>query len=104
MTASHGFSAAELAQTTADAEDRIAATEALRDDYIATFSTPAGVRVFQDLYVKCRQNRTTYSRGPDPHHSTFLEGRRSVVLDIMECLTLDDMEIIKRARNSALAG
>jgi hypothetical protein len=102
MSEAHGFTPDETAASTAQAEETFADQTALRDDYIATFSSPHGEKVFEHLYAACRQNRSTYSRGQDVTHTAFLEGRRSVVLDIMAMLTLDDMTIIERARNRAL--
>ena len=102
MSEAHGFSPEEHAASLAEAEKSIEAQETLRDDFVATFSTPAGERVFEYLYAKCRQNKSTYSQGQDVTHTAFLEGRRSVVLDIMAMLTLDDLQIIDRARNRAL--
>ena len=101
---SHGFTPEEQSVAVAEADKAIDAQERLRDDFIATFGTPAGERVFEYLYAKCRQNKSTYSQGQDVTHTAFLEGRRSVVLDIMAMLTLDDLQIIERARNRALMG
>ena len=100
---SHGFTPEEQSAAVAEADKAIDAQERLRDDFVATFNTPAGERVFEHLYVSCRQNKPTYSKGQDVTHTAYLEGRRSVVLEIMAFLTLDDMTIIDRARNRALA-
>lgn len=99
-----GYTPDEVQASTQAAEDALEANSQIREDYIATFSTPAGERVLRDLYRWCRQNRSTYSQGQDVTHTAFLEGRRSVVLRIMECIHMDDMDIIRRAREAALRG
>ncbi len=103
MSEALGFSQEETDAATAAADGAIDDLDRLRDDFIATFSTPQGERVFEYLYGFCRQNKSTYSQGQDVTHTAFLEGRRAVVLKIMEMLNLDDMTIIQRARNRALS-
>jgi len=98
-----GFSPEELAEAEIAAEAAIDNLETTREAFLGTFDTPAGRRVLLYLYTWCRQNKSTYSQGQDVTHTAFLEGRRSVVLKIMEMMNLDDMTIIERARNAALA-
>jgi hypothetical protein len=86
----------------AAAADRMAALEEVRADFIATFSTPAGEKTLLSLYDFCRQMRTTYTQDdPNGRHMTYLEGRRSVILMVLEHLHMDDVEIIERARKLA---
>ena len=81
--------------------------EEIRSDYQSTFSTPAGERTLLSLYDFCKQMRTTFrvsAADPMGRESAYLEGRRSVILKILEHLHMDDVEIINRARNLALKG
>jgi len=103
MSESIGFTEEETKAAAKSAEFDADRQSQLRDDFVSTFSTAPGERVFEHLYVSCRQNKPTYSKGQDVTHTAYLEGRRSVVLEIMAFLTLDDMTIIDRARNRALA-
>ncbi len=102
MSESLGYTPEEMAGAVEDAEAEADAKSKRRDDFIETFGTAAGQRVFEYFYVWCRQNQSTYSTGQDVTHTAFLEGRRSVVLEMMKYLTLDDVTIIERARNRAL--
>jgi len=98
-----GFTPEERAAALAASDEATEIRERIREDYIATFTSPAGERVFHDLYVKGRQLESTYSQGKDPTHTAFLEGRRSMVVDIMKTLKFDDFMVIGRLRDLALA-
>ena len=58
--------------------------EEIRSDFQSTFSTPAGERTLLSLYDFCKQMRTTFRASAT--ESAFLEGRRSVLLKILEHL------------------
>lgn len=86
------------------AAQRMAALEEIRSDYQATFSTPAGEKTLVSLYDFCRQMRSTFvtpEADPNGRYMTYLEGRRSVVLMILEHLQMDDVQIIEAARKLA---
>ena len=77
--------------------------EELRRELQATFDNPHGEKTLIWLYDFCRQIRPTYIRGASKDDMLYLEGRRSVILKILEHLKMDDNEIIDRARRLALA-
>lgn len=59
--------------------------EQLVKDYQATFATPFGKNVLNDLMNKCRLNTTSYCQG-DPHGTSFHEGNRDVLLYILDMM------------------
>ena len=94
------FDAKALAAAAAE-QERL---EELQSDYQQCFQTPAGEKVLLSLYDFCRQMKSTFvSPDADPHgrYMTLLEGRRSVILEILKYLTIDDREIIERMRDAA---
>lgn len=53
--------------------------------YKSTFDNPLGEIVLDDLSTDCFINEVTLVQG-DPYQTAFREGRRSVVLKIMDAL------------------
>ena len=60
--------------------------------YKAVFSGEGGTRVLKDMEGTCFYNRTSFSS--DPALNAFQEGRRSVILDIMNILGKDEEEVL----------
>lgn len=75
----------------------------LQSQYETCFGTPQGEKVLESLYQYCHQNSPSFVVG-DSHYTAFREGQRSVILQIMKMLILDDMTIIARSRDRALKG
>ena len=75
---------------------------ALRGAFMTCFSTPQGQDVLNYLYDFCRAGLPTYVSG-DPHQSSFNEGKRRVLLQIMGFIHMDDEELFQRARNASRA-
>ncbi len=91
-------------QEAADAfEESYKNLEELRTELIATFENINGEKTLLWLYDFCRQLRPTYVRGGSTDDMLYMEGRRSVILKIMEHLQIDDVEIIERSRRLATA-
>lgn len=59
--------------------------EQLYSDYRATFGTPHGKRVLDDLKNSCYWKQSTFSR--DPFATAFNEGMRNVLLKIWMHIT-----------------
>lgn len=94
MSEALGFEEEEAAREAAG----IVSTEDLQADFMATFvSSPSGQRVLIFLANYCHQVRPTYTRG-EPEHTAFLEGRRNVLLKIMEYVHMDDAKLIQLAQ------
>tara|TARA_R110000822_G_scaffold79406_4_gene189883 strand:+ start:3759 stop:3974 length:216 start_codon:yes stop_codon:yes gene_type:complete len=55
----------------------------LGEDYRATFSTPEGLRVFEDLKA-AYYHRTSFAS--DPHQTAFHEGERSVIIRLINLM------------------
>lgn len=101
MSESLGYEYTEPTQEELDAAQAAhAALEDIRGDFLTTFGTPQGERVLTFLGDYCHQVRPTYTPG-DANHTTFLEGRRSVLLLILEYMHLDDRAMIEKARDQA---
>lgn len=94
----YGYSQEELAKDPDAALDHMQQLEELHNDFVATFSTPSGERIYRYLYLESRQGRSCFVQG-DSHYSAFLEGRRNLFVKIMEYVHIDDDEIIRRARD-----
>ena len=77
--------------------------EELRAELLATFDNVNGEKTLIWLYDFCRQLRPTYGPGGNSTDTHYFEGRRSVILKIMEHLMMDDVEIIERSRRLAQA-
>lgn len=75
------------------AEEQIAKLQQLKKDYVATFSTEAGKKVFADLEKTCFVNRTTFSTMAG--RTLFNEGMRFVVVHIKNMMTMS-IETIKK--------
>ena len=90
----HGFSAEEQAGDP-DAPNR---EERLRDNVVATFTSPAGRIALAWLYERVKMGEPTFVAG-QPDVSAYREGRRSVLLEIMAMMELDDQEILRRAKH-----
>ena len=87
----YAVSPEEEASGEADKEER---TEALMADFLTAFSGPSGERVLLYLSAYCYQTRSCYDRG-DPYSTTFREGRRDVMLEIMRYLHMDDEALFR---------
>ena len=71
------------------------------NDYLSTFvDHPAGKRVLAHLVSFCFQNRPTFEPN-NARVTDFREGRRSVMLDILNQIELDDHELTVLARQLA---
>ncbi len=82
MTTEHyGYEDAVEDATAAD--DAAIAKEDLIADFQTTFTTPQGQNVLKYLMLRCRQNAPTYVLD-NPTHTAHLEGRRWVILHILE--------------------
>lgn len=58
----------------------------VKDDYVSTFGPrcgPGAERVLQDLYQECGMMQRSFVPG-DPHHTSYNEGLRSVMIHILE--------------------
>jgi hypothetical protein len=75
----------------------------LRAELAKTFDNPNGELTLIWLHDFCRQLRPTYGLGGSRDDMLYLEGRRSVILKILEHLQMDDVEIIERSRRLAQA-
>lgn len=70
-----------------------------RSAYVRTFLNPEGDKVLTDLAVFCRFGESTASIDPrtgqyDPLKSAFLEGRREVILRILQHLNLSQEQLM----------
>lgn len=63
--------------------------------YKQVFRSPSGAFVFNDLAQFCRAYQPTFDK--DPRLSAVLEGRREVILRIMQYMELSDQELIDLA-------
>ncbi|WP_035066667.1 hypothetical protein [Nitratidesulfovibrio termitidis] len=54
----------------------------LRDAYRATFSSPEGRRVLEDIQTSLKLVQNVYTRGMDALELAFHEGRRSAAVHI----------------------
>lgn len=78
-----------------DIRDEIAAqNEQVLRAYAVCFGSPAGQIVLTDLVPYCRGAETTHVPGK-PDTSTFLEGRRDVLLRIQRFSRLSEEEILQ---------
>jgi hypothetical protein len=71
----------------------------LRGAFQTCFGSPQGEHALDHLRRFCCGNRSAFVPG-DPHHTSFLEGRRDVLLEIEKLIALEDREIemmVKRA-------
>ena len=62
--------------------------EKLRSMYKAVFNSPAGRIVLNDMMVNAGFFRSSYQQ-KDAHGTSYFEGRRSLVLDIINLLSLE---------------
>lgn len=67
-----------------------AINEEVKADFELIFSGVSGQRALRWLYVRGRCNRGTYTAG-DPYNTAFLEGRRNMVLEILQLAGIEDM-------------
>lgn len=63
-----------------------------KDDYVATFMTMAGQRVMKDLMRFCRATETCFD--PDPRIHAALEGRREVILRVINHINLEPDQLL----------
>lgn len=69
-------------------------------DYKAVFETSAGKKVLKHILGISHYCNTTYTAN-DPTTMAFREGRRSIVLDILKVLDIEDIatyELIKQLK------
>ena len=59
----------------------------LREDYKITFGSDEGKRVLEDIFIRCHESSTTFSKG-DSHESAFFEGQRSIMVFIKSILKI----------------
>ena len=64
--------------------------------YKAVFSGPNGRLVLHDLMVSTGYFRSGYVQG-DSHGTSYNEGRRSVILDIIQKLNIQDDSFLDKA-------
>jgi hypothetical protein len=81
-------------------EQRAEEIDARRSDFQRCFDTPAGEKVLAYLYESCSFHNTTFVSG-SPDHTAYNEGRRSVMLEIMGYLVMDDESLFQLARSYA---
>jgi len=67
---------------------KVPRTLAIVADYKRVFETAAGRRVLRRMMKESGMKEPSYVRG-DPHGTSFNEGRRSVVIDILNKLKMD---------------
>ncbi len=79
------------------------AVESLQADFLTVFGSPQGERVLAYLGGFCHQIRPSFVSG-DRDQTIFNEGKRNVMLKIMEFLHLDDNTMIQQSRERALRG
>jgi len=65
-----------------------------------TFESPSGRDVLDFLAAYCRQVSPSYVQG-DPMQTAYNEGRRSVILKLMNYLHMDDRTMIEESRRLA---
>ena len=70
-------------------EEEVVKTKALKDDYVATFSSEYGQRVLADLRKRGFFNKTLYMPGIDAIGLALREGQRIVVIHIDNMMSLD---------------
>jgi len=63
-------------------------------DYQTVFSTPQGRRVLSDLVRTANVDRSTYVTG-DSHQTAFNEGKRAIVMRILNRLHVSPEEVIR---------
>ena len=66
----------------------------LQDDYKAAFSTENGKRVLKDLERLCFIHGVTFS--VNPHVTSFNEGKRAVVIQIQNMISMDIEQLRKQ--------
>lgn len=97
----------DYTQSEADAAKAAKIQEAIlgeiRGNFLVAFGSPQGQAVIAWLYERCRMGVPTFVAG-DPYRSAYLEGRRSVLLEIQGILRLDDEELFNEARNVSRQG
>ena len=59
--------------------------EQLRNDYKIVFGSDEGKRVLEDIFIRCHESSTTFSKD-NSHETAFLEGQRSISLFIKAIL------------------
>ena len=64
-------------------------------DYKRVFQSPTGKKVLEDLKRRCYFDKTTFEKG-DTHHSAFKEGKRYVLLQILNMIDMD-IEVLKKS-------
>lgn len=84
-----------------DDKEHIEKLQALKTDYINTFSSESGKKVLKDLVDRCFVKNTTFAG--DVNQMIFNEGTRSIILHIKSMIDLD-IERIKKRQESADAG
>lgn len=72
-----------------------------RSDYVDTFSSPQGARVFDDLTEFCGAYKSSFTG--EPHYTEFNEGMRRVWLRIRGFMEMTDEEIIRRTQGKEVA-
>lgn len=70
-----------------------------RQDYRLLFSGERGKRVLRDLMRRHFVLRSTQIAG-DSHESAFNEGRRAVVLDILQACNADEDQVREMAKET----
>ena len=66
----------------------------LHDSYRAVFNTKDGERVLEHLSKVCFLDVTSFTPG-DPHSTSFKEGQRSIVLQILKFIERDPKVILR---------
>lgn len=74
-----------------------------RQDYRRAFGDEPGRRVLRDLMRRHFVLRSTQIAG-DSHESAFNEGRRAVVLDILQAVNVDEAAVREMAAESSVEG
>ncbi len=62
-------------------------------DYVTVFGSPQGVRVEDDLRIRCGANKASFD--VDPYVTAFNEGRRYVWLQIQDRKNMTDEKILR---------
>ena len=99
----YGYDGETPGESEAAAAANFQQVEELRAAFQQTFESDSGKRVLVFLKHFCGQTRASYIKG-DPGETAYLEGRRSVVLQLMKYLLLDDEDMIRMAADRAQRG
>lgn len=81
--APYGYEDEEVESAKEAVESIAVVKDEMIGDFQTTFGTPQGLKVLKYLMQRCRQNAPTYVLG-NPTHTAHLEGRRWVILHILE--------------------